>query len=42
MIKYTSSRSYEVTLENCPVTAYMSRKKYDEYKHLFTPGASTR
>ena len=42
MIKYTSSRSYEVTLENCSVTAYMSRKKYDEYKHLFTPGASTR
>lgn len=35
MIKYTNSRSYQVTIENCPVSAYMNRKKYDEYKHLF-------
>lgn len=37
MIKYTTSRSYEVILENCPVTAYMNQKTYHEYKHLFTP-----
>lgn len=34
MIKHTSSRSYEVILENCPVTVFMNRKKYEEYKYL--------
>ncbi|MEN6350154.1 MAG: LytTR family DNA-binding domain-containing protein [Syntrophomonas sp.] len=37
MLKYTNSRSYEVTFDNCPAIAYMNRKKYDEYKHLFAP-----
>lgn len=37
MIKYTSSRSYQVILENCPVTVLMNRKKYEEYKRLFEP-----
>lgn len=37
MIKYTSNRSYKVIIDNCPVIAYMSHKKYDEYKHLFAP-----
>ncbi|MEA1960831.1 MAG: LytTR family DNA-binding domain-containing protein, partial [Bacillota bacterium] len=35
MIKPTNNRSYQITLENCPVTAYMTRNKYEEYKHLF-------
>lgn len=35
MIKNTNSRSYQVTLENCPITAYMTRSKYKEFKHLF-------
>lgn len=38
MIKYTSSRSYQVTIDNCPIIAYMSRNKYDEYKHLIASG----
>lgn len=37
MIKKTNNRSYQVILENCPVTAYMTRNKYEEYKHLFIP-----
>lgn len=37
MIKHSNSRSYQVILENCPVTAYMTRNKYKEYKHLFAP-----
>lgn len=39
MIRYSSSsRNYEIKFDNCPMTAYMSRKKYEEYKHLFAPG----
>lgn len=38
MIKHTSSRNYQIIIENCPVTAYMSRKKYDEFRHLFEVG----
>ena len=34
MIKHTSSRSYQVILENCPVFVSMNRKKYEEYKHM--------
>jgi|LSQX01.2.fsa_nt_gb DNA-binding LytR/AlgR family response regulator len=37
MIKYTNNRSYQVVLENCPATVYMTRNKYEEYKHLFMP-----
>lgn len=37
MIKNTNNRSYEVTLENCPVTVYMTRNKYKEFKYLFMP-----
>lgn len=32
MIKYTTSRSYQVTIENCIIRPYMTRKKYEEYK----------
>lgn len=37
MIKYTNSRNYQVLIDGCPAIAYMSRKKYEEYKHLFSP-----
>lgn len=37
MIKNTNNRSYQVVMENCPVTAYMTRNRYEEYKHLFMP-----
>lgn len=37
MIKYTSSRNYQVLFEGCPSIAYMSRKKYEEYRHLLSP-----
>ncbi|HHW61265.1 MAG TPA: response regulator transcription factor [Syntrophomonadaceae bacterium] len=37
MIKYTNSRSYQVLIDGCPAIAYMSRKKYEKYKHLFSP-----
>lgn len=35
MVKYTASRSYQVTFDNCPAVAWMSRKKYEECKQLF-------
>lgn len=41
MIKNTNNRSYEVALENCPVTVYMTRNKYEEFKHLFMPIGSS-
>lgn len=41
-LKPTSSRSYEVTFDNCAAIAYMNRKKYDEYKHRLAPGANLR
>lgn len=37
MIKNANNRSYQVILENCPVTAYMTHNKYEEYKHVFMP-----
>jgi two-component system LytT family response regulator len=39
-LKPTSSRSYEVTFDNCAAIAYMNRKKYEEYKHRLAPGAN--
>ncbi len=38
MIKHTKSRSYQVTIENCPIIAYMSQKNYQKYKHMYKQG----
>jgi len=37
MVKSNQSRSYYVTFDNCHAGAWMSRSKYDEYRHLFMP-----
>lgn len=37
MVKSNQSRSFYVTFDNCPAGAWMSRTKYDEYRHLFMP-----
>lgn len=37
MVKSNQSRSYQVTFDDCPAEAWMSRIKYEECKHLFMP-----
>jgi len=37
LINSTGNRSYAVYFENYDQTAWVSRNKYDKYKHLFSP-----